>query len=290
VTKETESKALATVEGEGRNASLASFLDKFDMSMPFTPENVQKVTDRFHFVSRMHAAVGEICVVDHGKGFIWLKAGMKHGEWLDYLKTNCPAIPLRTVQWWMAEARYTIEHGHRRNAQAALLGQQSGAHFDDTDEEGLSADDLADPSKPAPKPRSELEAMLARLEKRLEARDKREEKLLEQVQGLEARLKVAERKKDPDEIDEENTPIKSALLKALLASGRARMLIQDAVNMKIDIFGDCPAKVLASVQSQLQTNIQTICDMGRPLILASVVEHNRKKKAESAGNPRHAGG
>jgi hypothetical protein len=282
MSKDSETKALVPVEAtEERNASLASFLGKFDMSMPFTPENLQMVTEQAQVTIRLHGAMEQVCVVAHGKHFIWMKAGLKHGAWAEHLKTYFSGIPVRTIQRWMAEARYYMEYGKRKCANVALLDAPNMAHFGEDEGEDLDADDLADPSKPAPKPRVDLEYRIGQLETRLKAADKNREKLLNERDDIARRLRDAERKKDPDEIDEENTPIKSALLKALLASGRARMLIQDAVNMKIDIFGDCPAKVLASVQSQLQTNIQTICDLGRPLLLAAVMEHNRKKKAES---------
>jgi hypothetical protein len=285
MSKDSETKALVTVEAkEARNAELASFLGKFDMSMDFTPENLQMVTERARVTLRLHGAMEEVCVIAHGKHFLWMKAGLKHGEWLPHLKTYFADIPLRSIQWWMAEARYTIEHGHRQMRNAALLGAQGGAHFDDSDAEGFSADDLADPNKPAPKPRAELEALVLRLEKRLKAREVRDENFQEQIEELESRIKAEQRKKDPDETDEENCPIKTALLRGLLATGRAKMLIQDAVNMKTDFTADCPLKVLASVASQLQTNVQTISDLTGPLVIAAAHEHNRKEKAESAAN------
>jgi hypothetical protein len=274
---------MVVVAGEPHNASLASFLGKFDMSMDVSPETIQMVTEQVHVIGRMSDAMQEVCFVERGKRFIWLKAKLDHGEWLGHLKTHFAEIPGRTIRWWMAEARYTIEHGRRKLAMIATMGQ-GVANFDDSDGEDLSADDLADPAKPAPKPRAELEALVLRLEKRLKAREVRDENFQEQIEELEARVKAEQRKKDPDETDEENCPIKTALLRGLLATGRARMLIQDAVNMKTDFTADCPLKVLASVASQLQTNAQTISDMTGPLVIAYATEHNRKKKAESAAN------
>jgi len=279
VTKEAENKALATAEGGAENASLASFLGKFDMSIPFTPENVQLATERIQIVGRMHAAISEICVVDHGKVFIWFKAGMTHGEWEKHLKDHFSMIPARTIRWWMAEARYFMEYGSRKTAICRFAGQDV-AGFGDQDGDELDADDLADPHKPAPKPRSELEYRIGQLEKRLDADKKREEKLLNERDYLARRLQAEESKRDPDAMDEVNCPIKTTLLAGLLATGRAREMIKEAVaegGEGVDIGADCPITVLTSVASQLNANAQTISDFVRPMAVAFAKKHNAKK-------------
>lgn len=284
-TESRKTQELVKAGAETGNAALAEFLGRFDMAIEPTPENVRMVTEQIQVIDRMHAAMEEVTVIERGKRFLWLKAGLKHGQFLDHLRTHFPSLPKRTIQWWMAEARYVMEHGVRQKRSAALLLTQGAAHFAEGDGEELDADDLADPSKPAPLPRLELENRLQRLEKRLFARDRREEKLLEQIASLENRLREERQRKDPDGQDE-RTPIKTALNRALLALGRALVLLDEAEAQGKRIAADCPPLVLATVTSQLKTKADRLGEFCGREVLAYAKGHNeekRRREAEGAG-------
>ena len=232
------------------------FFSQFDDGQEPTVEQIRETVDQVHAVGRMVGVIQTEFVVQAGRRLLWLKRVTGHGTWQGLLKAYFPNLPLRTAQWWMAEARYFLEHGHRKNERVALLG--AGARAFDEDEAGeLDADDLADPKKPAPRPRKELEADVGRLERRLAARDKREESLLKRIDDLEARRDRDAKARDPDEISDE-TPIRAAMAKAVLSAGRAVVVLREAETE--DLVKELREGAAASLSSRLATAAQDVAD------------------------------
>lgn len=283
MSKDAEKKALVPAEaaaGPIQSASIREFLGKFDMSMEPTPENVEMTMQQIEIIGRMVHAMDEVGLVERGKRFIYLKTTMQHGQWEKCLKERFGMIPARTIRWWMAEARYFMEHGRRKTAALPFSGQIA-AGFTDADGEELDADDLADPTKPAPLPRSELENRLQRLEKRLSARDRREEKLLEQVASLENRLREEKARRDPDAM-EEQAPIKTALLKTTLSLGRAIVLMDEYRQEGRAISADCSPRLLASLTSRIRTTSERLQEFAGQEVLAFAKAHNEEKRRREA--------
>ena len=257
--------------------TLKAFLGRFDMEMAPTPENVRAVTEQIQVIGEMQAAMESVTLVERGKRFIWLKANMQHGEWAEHIKKHFSGIPVRSIQRWMAEARYYSEHGQKR--QLAHLNAPGMAHFDDDDGEGFSADDLADPSVPAPLPRKDLENEVIRQEKRLEAHAKREEKLLESIQSLERRLAAERANKDPDEAVG-SAPIKMAMAKSALCLSRVVGLLDEADANAMPIEADCPARVFTSFASRLVSNVEVIKDRAYKMTRDVIAAAQEKKKKQ----------
>jgi len=245
-----QTKALAAVDQTA--AAMRDFLGRFDMDLEATPENVEMVTQQVEVIGGMIDAMNSVGLVERGKRMIWLKARVGHGEWLPLLERL--QVPARTAQRWMAEARYALEYGMRRLAHLPAPG---GGAFDEADAADLDADDLADPKKPAPRPRGELERDLKRLAKRLTARDKREEALQREIEALEGRLERAEASRDEDETPEEY-PLRRLLAKAVLTVGRVGVVYTEEASRE-DLAEEIRAGAIASLLSRLhqQTDIVT---------------------------------
>jgi len=213
-----DEKGLSPSDGQDL-AGMQEFLGRFGMDLEATPANVRMVTEQVEMIGRMIDAMNSVGLVERGKRMIWLKASVGHGQWLPLLDRL--RVPARTAQWWMAEARYAMEHQMRKPAHLISAG---GGAFDEDEGDELDADDLADPRKKAPKPRKELENEVSRLKRRLEAREKREARLQDQIDELAERLARAAKARDPDEVTDD-APCRSALAKAVLTLGRTEVFL-----------------------------------------------------------------
>jgi len=250
----TKDKALAR-QAPAVPPEVRDFFSQFDDGQEPTVERIREVVDQVHAVGRMVGVIQTEFVVQAGRRLLWLKRVTGHGSWGALLKAYFPNLPLRTAQWWMAEARYFLEHGHRKNERVALLGAGVRA-FDEDEVEELDADDLADPKKPAPRPRKELEADVGRLERRLAARDKREESLLKRIDDLEVRRDRDAKARDPDEAG--GNPIREAMAKAVLSAGRAVVVLREAD--KEDLVQELRDGAAASLSSRLQSAAQGVAN------------------------------
>ncbi|HUX16066.1 MAG TPA: hypothetical protein VMW52_06305, partial [Phycisphaerae bacterium] len=201
-----------------------------------------------HLVGRMVGVIESEFVVQAGRRLLWLRQATHHGSWGEFLAAYFPDLPDRTARYWMAEARYYLEHGRRKTATLAVL-PAGGCRFEGDEADELDADDLADPRKPAPKPRKELESDVARLHKRLAARDRREESLQREIEALEGRLERAEKARDEDETPEE-WPLRRLLAKAVLTVGRVGVVYAEEATPE-DLAAEIRAGAIPSLLSRL---------------------------------------
>jgi hypothetical protein len=210
------SKAVAT-KPDDQTAVLKEFFGKFNPDLPVTPENLRMVTEQIEIIGQWCGTVERIGLVERGKRLLWLKANMDHGEWLPLLERL--RVPVRSAQRWMAEAKYVEDHGQMR--QIGAFGATGVSHFTEEEAGELDADDLADPTKPAPLPRKTLERQLLALEKKVESLLKRDTKHQEEILALEEQRRTADEASDPGSIDLKRKPTQTALLRLLLAATSA---------------------------------------------------------------------
>ena len=215
----------------GDNSSAKGLMREFfspvDLDAKLDDKGILEVVDRVHVGLHMAGTIAGQVVVHGGQWLILLKRNLPHGAWSEFLARYFPDLPARTAQRWMAEAKYYLERGQRKSATLALLSASGGA-FDEDEGGELDADDLADPRKKAPKPRKELENEVSRLKRRIDARDKRETSLQDQIDDLKDRLARAGKAQDPDEVSDD-APCRSAMAKAVLVLGRVQVFLWEEV-------------------------------------------------------------
>lgn len=197
--------------------ALAQFLGRFDMDLAPTPENVELVTQQVEVIGRMIDAMHGVGAVERGKRLIWLKAKVEHGAWLPLLERL--RLPSRSAQRWMAEARYAMEHGQRRRL--AHPDSSGASHFDEAEAAEFDADDLADPSKPLPLSRKQLEVRDQAHRKRDAAKEETILKLQEENVSLKARLAEAEKPEEERDAAADMPAWRKDLIRANFAVGRA---------------------------------------------------------------------
>jgi len=215
-----KTQALAAADEGTPAGALKELLGRFDMEMPLTAENLDRVSCDLVILDGIQRKVDEFTVVEKGKRFLWLKKTMQHGQWKAHLAANYPSLSYRSIAWWMAEAKYYLEHGRRKCAALPFSGN-GPAGFTEEEADELDADDLADPSKPAPTPRKDLEKALLGLTKKVDTLIARDSKHQGRILELEASLRDARDEQDPFKADNDRKPVRTALIRALLAVGFA---------------------------------------------------------------------
>ena len=72
-----------------------------------------------------HARSAVQCARQAGELLLQAKEQCRHGEWLPWLKANCPSIAERTAQAYMRLARYCLQDPIRAEVLTSLTLQQA---------------------------------------------------------------------------------------------------------------------------------------------------------------------